>query len=577
MRSSFTLLCLLFLIPFSLVSQVNGVALLANESIHNDIWVRFSPTSVSGALDSTLTDSLGQYSIALVPGVYVIDYSKAGFQPRSYDNGLPTFLSGSVSLDTVELQPGPFRLVNGNVSGVFDRDTAYVVTGDLLVPSGQSLSIESGTRILFNGPYKFDVNGSLNALGNPNEKILFSNNSSVFNDRWAGIQLSGGGNSVFEWCTFEEAETGIEVFGNASSPPLVEVRHSLFRGLNHSGIVLRGNHTAIIEDNQFTTYSTAAVFILSSLGANSQVMCNEMSSAAGAGIYAFDMAGDGFFANNYIHDLTGNQAYGIRSRKVAGDLTVQNNLIVRVGDGIQETMNGTNLPATLIQNNVIFDCDRGMVFTGAGGSIVRMNAVLNCPTGLLMYSPNFGLPASITYNAFFNNGADFEGIPIAGLGSVVTTNTQGDSSDVWSNLFLDPIISAPNTWYPAQISPLIDAGDPAASLDSNNTLADIGLRADEVNCFSIPELSTRAGTPTAVAPPANSAPLKLVPQPAHDQFRVDLAEEIQSITLYGLDGKSYSLPVNPDQVYPVERLPRGLYLVRVETALGLRSGRLLLQ
>ncbi len=559
------------------MSQVNGVALLANESIHDGIWVRFTPTSVSGALDSTLTDSTGQYSLAVQPGVYVIDYSKPGFQPRAYDNGTPTLLSPGTTLDTLELQPGPFRLVSGNVSGVFDRDTAYIVTGDLLVPSGQNLTIESGTRVLFNGPYLFEVDGLISALGNPNETILFSNNSAVYTGRWMGLQLAGGGNSIFEWCTVEMAETGIEVFGSYPAPSVVDVRHSIFRKINHSGIVLRGNHIATIEDNQFSEYATAAVFVLSGGGANSQIMCNEMFDANGAGIYAFDMAGDGTFANNYIHDLNGNQAYGIRSRKIAGELTVQNNLIVRVADGIQETMNGTNIPSTLIQNNVIFDCDRGMVLTGSGGSTIRMNVVLACSTGILQYSPAYGTPASVTYNAFFDNTTDFEGVPITGLGSVIATNSQGDPADVWSNLFLNPIISAPNTYYPALASPLIDAGDPTAPLDSNGTVADIGLRADLVNCFAIPELSNRLGTVSTISPRPEALPLRFVPQPAHDQFRVDITDEIRSMVLVGLDGRTFELPVNGDQVYRVDQLPRGLYIVRMDTDSGPRTGRLLLQ
>ncbi|UCC79311.1 MAG: right-handed parallel beta-helix repeat-containing protein [Candidatus Zixiibacteriota bacterium] len=94
--------------------------------------------------------------------------------------------------------------------------------------------------------------------------------------------------------------------------------------------------------------------------------------------------------------------------------------------------------------------------------------------------------ASFRYCDFYNNeGGDFVGAVPSGLGVIDTTNANGDSCDVFMNIFLDPLFEDPSagnyqiTWvnYPAPDStrsPCIDAGDPDSPLDPDSTTADIG-------------------------------------------------------------------------------------------------------
>ncbi len=58
-----------------------------------------------------------------------------------------------------------------NVSGEITSDTwtyanqPYYVTGDLVIPAGETLTIEPGVEVRFMGPYSLTVHGVLSASG----------------------------------------------------------------------------------------------------------------------------------------------------------------------------------------------------------------------------------------------------------------------------------------------------------------------------------------------------------------------------------------------------------------------------
>jgi len=65
--------------------------------------------------------------------------------------------------------------VNGIQSGVWTkRGSPYIVTDDLIIPTGLTLTIEPGVIIKFSGPYRFIVAGALIASGTPTDRIIFT-------------------------------------------------------------------------------------------------------------------------------------------------------------------------------------------------------------------------------------------------------------------------------------------------------------------------------------------------------------------------------------------------------------------
>jgi hypothetical protein len=70
----------------------------------------------------------------------------------------------------------------------------------------------------------------------------------------------------------------------------------------------------------------------------------------------------------------------------------------------------------------------------------------------------------------------FSGNIPSGLGQFTTTNANGDSCDVYKNIYLDPLFTNPwnNDFHLQATSPCIDAGDPNSPLDPDNSISDMG-------------------------------------------------------------------------------------------------------
>ena len=105
-----------------------------------------------------------------------------------------------------------------------------------------------------------------------------------------------------------------------------------------------------------------------------------------------------------------------------------------------------------------------------------VNCILwsNLPDGI-HFDDQASVGNFISYGSFFNN-VNFTGNVPYSLGQIMTTNLNGDSCDVYYNIFLDPLLFNPDSgdFHLTAESPCIDAGDPASPLDPDSTIADMG-------------------------------------------------------------------------------------------------------
>lgn len=70
--------------------------------------------------------------------------------------------------------------VAGNQSGIWSlNQSPYIVINDVIVPVGQSLTIEPGTVIRFAGFYQFKILGTLIARGEPYRRIIFTSDKDL--------------------------------------------------------------------------------------------------------------------------------------------------------------------------------------------------------------------------------------------------------------------------------------------------------------------------------------------------------------------------------------------------------------
>jgi hypothetical protein len=87
-----------------------------------------------------------------------------------------------------------------------------------------------------------------------------------------------------------------------------------------------------------------------------------------------------------------------------------------------------------------------------------------------------GSAGTLEYSDFFGNTQNISGNIPTGFNVLDTVNYNGDSCDVYFNIFMDPMFedTAIGDYHLTVGSPCIDAGDPAFAYDPDSTITDIG-------------------------------------------------------------------------------------------------------
>ena len=133
----------------------------------------------------------------------------------------------------------------------------------------------------------------------------------------------------------------------------------------------------------------------------------------------------------------------------ATNCTITGNCANRLAGGIWCSNSSLTIMNTIIENNHGYG---GIFFSGTNNASIR-----------------FG-------DFHLNSTGNFTGNPPAGLGLLVNINVNGDSCDIFRNIFEDPLFVNPtfSDYHLQAVSPCIDAGNPQSIPDPDSTIADIG-------------------------------------------------------------------------------------------------------
>ena len=535
----------------SFAVQVDGHCYLENQSNHQGTKILFEADSPTAVTDSTYTQSSGYYSIDLEIGIYNIFYIHEGYGSESIYHQL---LTAPTTMADVTLPNVPQGIhITGSLSGTLE-DTTYIVEGDIFVDYDSTLIIETGAVFYFLGDeinlYYFYIQGRIFARGTETDSIKFM--PAVNSPGWRGITIYSDC-AIFEYCV---------IIGCSEETPLYLTSDSYY-----DSIMVR--HCTVME-NPTTDEAICC-------GSGNGVIRIDSSIISGNG-------GDGISCGNssrvHISNciISGNSHNGIELSNTSSELTINHCVITDNGDAGIDCFYGTQ--GVITKCNIVGNATYG-IFCDNTEDLYILNTIIESNGANAIYFDDIS-NTSTTYCNFYNNvGGNFSGnsIPQA-LGQVVTVNANGDSCDVYANIFLDPLFVNPSggDYHLQSTSPCIDAGDPTSPLDPDNTIADIG--AFYFNQLGV--INNRNGA----QPPSTFRLLPCYPNPFNSTLTIPFTIPFQSdvqISIYNLLGQKIHQVIYPmltSGIHQIQWNPSsnasGLYFIQLISPNGESQQKVLL-
>ena len=341
----------------------------------------------------------------------------------------------SVAILGVSSLPGLAQTnVSGDQSGVWAASgSPFLVTGDVTVPSGQTLAIEPGVVVSFQGYHRLRVQGNLQAEGTSEAGIVFTTDNPTVG--WHGIRFRNAQNtSRLTYCLIEHGKSNDGDYPDNLGGGVLNYGADLVvdrcRFENNSSVLHGGGLYAINSERTTVTNTTftgnhcymwgGAVCIANSyVDFVDCVIVDNTADYNGAGFY---------FDSVYMPEL-------IRC------LIARNATSISSGAAINANMSTPFLTNCTITGNQLGSVyARGPAFYVTYGEVVLTNCIVydNQGTGDELH-----LDAGGTAQGYYSD------LPIPGWGFI------GDHNITADPLFVD---STHDDWGLSEASPCIDAG-----------------------------------------------------------------------------------------------------------------------
>jgi predicted outer membrane repeat protein len=462
---------------------VEGCVFLENQTDHSGIEILFERTIPSSITYTSYTDSNGYYNIAVEDGIYDVTYSKSDYfnewlmEQILYSD---TTLSDITLLEhiTVINVPSVFTTIQSAIDHAYVNDTILVAPGTYVENidyNGKNITVASLFLTTQDTSY---ISQTIIDGGHNDSVIIFDsgeNYTAILNGFTIQNGYAQGGSSPYfpaggiTCCQYSSPSLRNLIISNNSSfygggITCCQSSHPSLENVTISNNSVNGTGGGIVcYDNASPDLENVTINNNSSTQSGGGIVCQGGSSPSLENVT---------ISNNSANYVGGGILCNQSSISLE-NVTISNNSANRDGGGIWSYYSSINLENVTINNNSA-DWDGGGIFCESLSDLSLVNTIVSNNTnyGVYMEAGN----VSITYSDFYNNqNGNFYNCG-QWIGVNFTTNTNGDSCDVYYNIQLDPLFVDPlnEDYHLTESSPCIDAGDPSYPLDPNETIIDIG-------------------------------------------------------------------------------------------------------
>ncbi|TKJ42553.1 hypothetical protein CEE37_02365 [candidate division LCP-89 bacterium B3_LCP] len=229
--------------------------------------------------------------------------------------------------------------VSGDVSGTWSADTVLVV-GEVRVPQEQTLTIEPGVKVMFQGFFEFivDTNATLTSVGTETDSIVFA--SYAPGGQWGGIKfIDANDSSNMAYCIISDGsiQTGATSDGGGAI-------YLYYTNLTLEHCTLKGNEAELVDA------SGGAIYCYWSHPTISDCIIRDNWATDGGGLacwYSSPIVTDCDISNNYASERGGGVGCYSYSAASFTNCAINNNTSFSGGGGVDADYS----------NILMVDCD----------------------------------------------------------------------------------------------------------------------------------------------------------------------------------------------------------------------------
>jgi hypothetical protein len=292
-----------------------------------------------------------QFTLLLL--LFTIMFGSFSIMYKTLPTVKATYVEGEITQDTI------WTLV----------DSPIVLSNNVTVDAGATLTIEPGVDVRFGGDFSLIVNGEIVANGTEERNIDFTTNDPSSAVTWETIDINGTQPSLFINCIIEGARNAVTL-DNGS----VDIQDSVIRSNYENGIMVNGG-ALTVQNSELANDSLNAINVTG--GDLASIENNIIDSNPGNGVLI--AGGDQVDVYSNIFASNGNGM--LITGQLSGTLNItQNEISSSSQNGI--LLQADTLGNTVITENNITSNNYGLFISGNAGTYVTGNYISNNTVGI---------------------------------------------------------------------------------------------------------------------------------------------------------------------------------------------------